>query len=388
MRALGLDAYRFSIAWPRVLPDGPGRVNQAGLDFYDRFVDELLANGIEPFATLYHWDLPQALEDRGGWPSRDTVEAFAEYAAVVAARLGDRVRRLDHASTSRGSIAVARLRPRASTRPAARATPTPSPPGITCCSPTAGRSRCSARDAPGAQVGITLDLIPMHPLTDSAGGRRRGARSRTLAQPLVPRPAAARRVPGDALERSGRCSRRRPRTTSTIARRSTSSASTTTAATSCGATRERRSRRSSADGAEYTDMGWEVYPERCTSCCVRLHDEYDVAAALHHRERRGVPRRPRNGRVDDPRRIAYIERHLDAIARALDGRRAGRGLLRLVAARQLRVGPGYRSASASSTSTSRRSSACRRRATPGTATSSRPSGRRPRDPERSVRLRR
>src|SRR5664280_1214031 len=70
MRTLGIDAFRFSIAWPRVLPEGRGRINQAGLDFYDRLVDELLAAGIRPFATLYHWDLPQALEDAGGWPMR------------------------------------------------------------------------------------------------------------------------------------------------------------------------------------------------------------------------------------------------------------------------------------------------------------------------------
>ncbi|HEX6701845.1 MAG TPA: family 1 glycosylhydrolase, partial [Gaiellaceae bacterium] len=93
MRELGLDAFRFSIAWPRVLPDGRGPVNQAGLDFYDRLVDELLAQEIEPFATLFHWDLPQALEDAGGWPARETAEAFVEYADVVVARLGDRVRR-------------------------------------------------------------------------------------------------------------------------------------------------------------------------------------------------------------------------------------------------------------------------------------------------------
>jgi beta-glucosidase len=91
MRRLGLDAYRFSIAWPRVLPGGDGPVNEAGLDFYDRLVDGLLEAGIRPFATLYHWDLPQALEDRGGWPARDTALHFAEFAAVVAARLGDRV---------------------------------------------------------------------------------------------------------------------------------------------------------------------------------------------------------------------------------------------------------------------------------------------------------
>src|SRR6266511_3770865 len=76
MGELGLDAYRFSVAWPRVLPEGTGAVNQAGLDFYDRLVDGLLAAGIRPFTTLYHWDLPQALQDRGGWPSRDTAAAW------------------------------------------------------------------------------------------------------------------------------------------------------------------------------------------------------------------------------------------------------------------------------------------------------------------------
>ena len=89
---LGLDAYRFSVSWSRVLPTGTGAVNQAGLDFYDRLVDELLAHGIAPFVTLYHWDLPQALEDAGGWPVRATAEAFADYAGIVAARLGSRVR--------------------------------------------------------------------------------------------------------------------------------------------------------------------------------------------------------------------------------------------------------------------------------------------------------
>jgi beta-glucosidase len=91
MREIGLGAYRFSIAWPRVVPDGTGTVNEAGLDFYDRLVDGLLAAGIVPMPTLYHWDLPQALEDKGGWPERATAEAFAEYAGVVAQRLGDRV---------------------------------------------------------------------------------------------------------------------------------------------------------------------------------------------------------------------------------------------------------------------------------------------------------
>jgi beta-glucosidase len=91
MTELGLQSYRFSIAWPRVVPAGSGAVNRAGLDFYSRLVDALLAAGIEPLATLYHWDLPQPLQDAGGWTNRDTALRFAEYAQVVGAALGDRV---------------------------------------------------------------------------------------------------------------------------------------------------------------------------------------------------------------------------------------------------------------------------------------------------------
>jgi beta-glucosidase len=92
MKGLGLQAYRFSVAWPRIQPSGRGRANQAGLDFYSRLVDALLEAGITPFATLYHWDLPQPLQDEGGWPRRSTAEAFVEYTEIVARALGDRVK--------------------------------------------------------------------------------------------------------------------------------------------------------------------------------------------------------------------------------------------------------------------------------------------------------
>ncbi|MFC0533180.1 GH1 family beta-glucosidase [Phytohabitans kaempferiae] len=92
MAGLGVDAYRFSVAWPRVQPDGTGPTNPAGVAFYDRLVDALLAKGIDPVVTLFHWDLPQALEEKGGWLSRDTAFRFADYAELVAQALGDRVR--------------------------------------------------------------------------------------------------------------------------------------------------------------------------------------------------------------------------------------------------------------------------------------------------------
>ncbi|MGW6907448.1 GH1 family beta-glucosidase [Streptomyces sp. NPDC054940] len=91
MAGMGLGAYRFSLAWPRIQPDGTGAVNQRGLDFYRRLVDTLLERGIQPWPTLYHWDLPQPLEDTGGWPARDTALRFADYAAVVHDALGDRI---------------------------------------------------------------------------------------------------------------------------------------------------------------------------------------------------------------------------------------------------------------------------------------------------------
>src|SRR5207302_1499812 len=169
MRELGLDAFRFSIAWPRVLPEGRGRVNAAGLDFYDRLVDELLANGIQPFPTLYHWDLPQALEDAGGWPERATAEAFVEYTEAVASRLGDRVK---HWITHNEPWVVAWLGHGL---------------GLHAPGRTSSQDALSAahhlllshgwatevlrRESPGSDVGIALALTHTYPATDSEGDR-------------------------------------------------------------------------------------------------------------------------------------------------------------------------------------------------------------------------
>ncbi|HEX7006700.1 MAG TPA: family 1 glycosylhydrolase, partial [Alphaproteobacteria bacterium] len=93
MKGLGIGAYRFSVAWPRVLPQGAGAANERGLAFYDRLIDTVLEADLEPWLCLYHWDLPQALQDRGGWTSRDSADWFADYATLVARRYGDRVKR-------------------------------------------------------------------------------------------------------------------------------------------------------------------------------------------------------------------------------------------------------------------------------------------------------
>ena len=91
IKSLGVDAYRFSIAWPRILPDGRGPVNEKGLDFYDRLIDGMVARGLKVYPTLYHWDLPLTLAGDGGWTARSTAETFADYAEIVVKRLGDRM---------------------------------------------------------------------------------------------------------------------------------------------------------------------------------------------------------------------------------------------------------------------------------------------------------
>ena len=146
MAALGLGAYRFSVAWPRIQPDGRGPVNPAGLAFYDRLVDALLERGIDPAVTLYHWDLPQALEDAGGWPVRDTAQRFADYAEIVHGALGDRV---DLWSTLNEPWCSAYLGYAAGIHAPGRTEPPPWPRCTTCCSATAWRpGRCARPPVP------------------------------------------------------------------------------------------------------------------------------------------------------------------------------------------------------------------------------------------------
>ena len=142
LKRLGVGAYRFSLSWPRIQADGRGEPNSKGLDYYNRLIDALLEAGIEPAVTLYHWDLPQALQDKGGWANRDIAEAFAEYAAIAGEAFGDRVHKW---ITLNEPWVVAHVGYRDGTRPASRSRPRRSPPTITCCSHTAGRSRRCGR---------------------------------------------------------------------------------------------------------------------------------------------------------------------------------------------------------------------------------------------------
>ncbi len=193
MAELGLQSYRFSVAWPRVQPGGSGPVNQAGprlLPAAGRRAARRTASSRG--STLYHWDLPQALEDAGGWPVRDTADRFAEYARLVADALGDRVPVLDDAQRA-VVLGVPRLRLRR-----ARAGPSRGPAAVRAGAPPAararpGRRRRCAPPRPDRRSASRSTSTPSRRQTDAPGRRRRGPAHRRPGQPVLPRPGAARR---------------------------------------------------------------------------------------------------------------------------------------------------------------------------------------------------
>ena len=158
LSSLGLSSYRFSICWPRIFPDGAGRLNQAGLDHYKALLDALAERGIAGAATLFHWDLPQALQDQGGWASRDIALRFADYAAVVGEALGDRVERW---ITLNEPLVVSHLGYRIGIHAPGLADEAAAAAATHHLLLGHGLATAALRAAvPGAEVGITLNLTP------------------------------------------------------------------------------------------------------------------------------------------------------------------------------------------------------------------------------------
>jgi len=312
MRTLGIGAFRLSVAWPRILPEGRGPVNRAGLDFYDRLVDDLLANGLDPYVTLYHWDLPQALEENGGWPVRDTVDAFTEYTEVVVARLGDRVR---HWITQNEPWVISWLGYGLGVHAPGRTSDSDALAAGHHILLAHGRAaEVLRREAPDSEVGIAVDLVPMYPFSDTeadieAAHREDGFRNRWFLDAVL-----GRGYPEDMLERYAEIL---PPIADgdleTIAApldflginyytRNVVRAGVGEVAT---------------EGAEHTDMGWEVYPDGLRDLLVRLHAEYELPDLYITENGAAFPDSRNNGTVRDPRRIAYLGGHLDAVASAI-----------------------------------------------------------------------
>jgi beta-glucosidase len=318
MKELGLDAFRFSIAWPRVLPDGRGAVNQAGLDFYDRLVDELLANGIEPFATLFHWDSPQALEDVGGWRARETAEAFVEYAEVVANRLGDRVRHwithnepwvyawIGHAwglhapgrTSEADAVAVAHHL-------------------LLSHGWAVGAIRRASADA---RVGITLNLAQIYPATDTpedeaAAYRRDGEDNRWFLDPVF-----RGSYPADLLERNELVAPHLRDGDLEAVSAPVDFLGVNNYSRFIVAAGPDGPRTVGNPDAQHTDMGWEVYPDGLHDVLVRVARDYEPAAIYITENGAAFPDvRVHDGAVHDVERTAYLESYIGAVGRAVSG---------------------------------------------------------------------
>jgi beta-glucosidase len=313
MATLGLGAYRFSIAWPRVMPAGRGAVNAAGLGFYDRLVDGLLAAGIEPLPTLYHWDLPQVLEDDGGWPVRATADAFADYAVAVVERLGDRVGTWmtinephvpAHLGYVSGEYAPGRTDIGAGLAAAHHL--------LVAHGLTVARIRDLV---PDARVGIVLNFTPTVPASDDPADvelaeLREDWENRWFIEAL-----AGNGYPARAAQRLG------------WERREILDGDPALIAQPIDVLGVNYYTRQivRADGAGHappgptTAMGWEIHPESFGALLRSIHERYrfpryvitENGAAMHDHRRV-------DGRIDDADRIDYLRAHLVEVAAAIN----------------------------------------------------------------------
>ncbi|WP_116997083.1 GH1 family beta-glucosidase [Desertimonas flava] len=314
MRDLGLQAYRFSIAWPRIVPDGVGAINQRGLDFYERLVDGLLAAGIEPAPTLYHWDLPQALQDRGGWTVRATAEAFADYASVVLERLGDRVPRWmtlnePFVSANHGYVTgehAPGIRDERAGLAAAHHL-------LVGHGLALGRIRDLA---PTAQAGIVLNFTPVVPASDepadvAAAELVDGVENRWYVEPL-----AGLGYPADTRERLGWDGGEiLDGDLELIAGRIDALGVNFYSRSVASADREATDERA----VPRTSMGWEIHPPSLGGLLRRLHEHYGFSRYVITENGAAMPDEERSddGRVADHDRIRYVAAHLAEVHDAI-----------------------------------------------------------------------
>ncbi|MFE2874213.1 GH1 family beta-glucosidase [Streptomyces roseus] len=318
MRELGTNAYRMSVAWPRVVPGGDGPANAKGLAFYDRLVDGLLEAGITPSVTLYHWDLPQALQDRGGWPERATAEHFAAYAGLVAARLGDRVTQWATLNEPLCSAWIGHLEGRMA-------------PGWTDLTAAVRASyhlllghglatQAVRAAAPGALIGIVNNLSTIEPATDGEADRAAAVRMDGHVNRWWLDPVHGRGFPADMREVYAVDLPERPGDLAAIAAPLDWTGLNyyfpqTVAADPGGPAPH--ARQIDRPGVPRTGMDWEVDADGLETLLMRLTEEYG-ARRIHVTENGSsyADTVAADGSVHDPERARYLTGHLAACARA------------------------------------------------------------------------
>ena len=325
MADLGVNAYRFSVSWPRIVHAADGRVEPRGLDFYERLVDALLAHGIAPTATLYHWDLPQWAEDDGGWLARDTAYRLADYAGHVASRLGDRV----HTWITINEAVVS------STFGYAFGTHAPGKVLLFDSFPAThhlllghGLAMQAVRAAvPGARVGITHNLSPVHPASGSDADRAAAAaldalQNRTYMDPVLlgtyPGPEGTG-IPVDmsCVHDGDLAVISAPMDVLGI------NYYNPTLASAPGEGNPLPFEMGQFPSEETTDMGWPIVPDGLREVLVQQKERYGdrLPTVMVTENGVAVPDVLVDGAtpsVDDPRRVAYLRSHIEAVAAAID----------------------------------------------------------------------
>jgi beta-glucosidase len=322
MAQLGIGAYRFSVAWPRIIPEGTGWINARGLDFYDRLVDTLLAAGIQPATTLYHWDLPIALYERGGWLSRDTSAAFADYAEVVARRLGDRVHTwitlnepwcVAYLGYGIGEHAPG-LHDKQSAVTVAH--------NLLLAHGLAVPRLRAAVEA--ARVGITLDFSPVYaadsgPETAQAVNWLDAFKNHWFADPIFRGRYPDGLFQGMEVQPPDIQAGDMERIATPVDFLGVNYYSRTLVRGRAGAEGQAAVEPvSPVPGALYTEMGWEVFPQGLTDLLVQLNHDYAPPALIVTENGAAfVDEWNGDGVVHDAKRQAYLAQHFEALARAL-----------------------------------------------------------------------
>lgn len=312
--SLGVNAYRFSVSWPRVQPTGSGAWNEKGLAFYERLVDGLLARGVQPWLTLNHWDLPQALQDEGGWAARDTVHRFVDFARGIGRRLGDRLAAI---TTHNEPWVVAVLGHELGIfAPGLKHKATAIQVSHHLLLSHGLALQALRADGCRAKLGIVLNMAPAEPATDSAEDIAKAQIDDARGLRWYTDPLFKAAYPQEVLDELGADAPRiEPGDMAHIAApmdylginyysRHVASA---------GAPYDAKT-----GGLALTDMGWEIYPRGLTNLLLRLHRDYKIPP-LYITENGGAFKDPlTDGQVHDADRTAYLRDHIAAVADALE----------------------------------------------------------------------
>lgn len=320
MRSLGMQAYRFSVAWARVLPEGVGRLNSAGLDFYERLVDALLENGIEPVPTLYHWDLPAALDDRGGWLNRDVASWFAEYASVMFRRLDGRVKKW--ATLNEPWVVTDGGYLHGALAPGHRnlfEAPIASHNLLRAHGAAVQAYRAEGRN----QIGIVINVEPKHSATTEAADRAATARAEAYMNRQYLDPLFRGEYPSEMKEIFGEAWPDWPAADLALIRQPIDFLGVNYYTR--GVTRYDQTawptfaRGAPPAGAVTTETAWEIYPDGLTETLVWIKERYgDIPLYITENGAALVDPPLVDGRVRDAARVDYLKRHLRAAHAAIE----------------------------------------------------------------------